>query len=264
MAWRPARSLVVFHDQQKALAPRARPPGTPSSAWGTIGDALHDSTSDHAPKNLSGLGSQVVTAADSPHAPALGLDQHKIGESLRLSRDPRIKYWIFDGRMFSSYASGGVPAWTWRPYGGSDKHRDHSHLSVVGDARADGTQPWAIGGGDDLSEQAENILKAFAAGLPTANGGVFAPHQWQVRQDAFQAEVRAKLAADEVRDRTTQAMLTALTEMVKAGGGNIDLAALQQVIEREAAKVRGEVLAELDERDQRLADALAATGDTPS
>jgi hypothetical protein len=152
MAWRVARSIPVFHQQLKAAAPRAVPPGTPASSWGTIGDVLHDSTSDHAPKDFPGWGNDIVTAGDQPHAPHLGLDQNIVGESLRLSRDPRLKYWIFNRRMFSSYASSGYPAWTWRPYRGSDPHDTHSHLSVVGDARADGTQPWAIGIGDDMGQ----------------------------------------------------------------------------------------------------------------
>jgi hypothetical protein len=62
-------------------------------------------------------------------------------DDIRRSRDPRVKYGISNGQMFSSYAVSGYAAWTWRPYNpkNGDKHFTHGHLSVVGDARADGT-----------------------------------------------------------------------------------------------------------------------------
>lgn len=144
MTWRAARSLLVLHQQLQAGAPRARPPAIEVDAWGLIGDAAHDPTSDHTPHDFPGWGSQIVTAADFPNAPALGLDAHAVLNDLRLSKDPRIKYGISNGQIFSSYATSGYPAWVWRPYNPSngDKHFTHGHLSVVGDARADDTRPW--------------------------------------------------------------------------------------------------------------------------
>ena len=148
MAWRAARSLLVLHQQLQAGAPRAKPPGTGAAEWGIIGDAAHDPTSDHSPHDFPGWGNQIVTAADFPNRPDLGLDAHKVLDDIRRTRDPRAKYGISNGQIFSNHAVGSYGAWVWRPYSGSDKHFTHGHLSVVGDARADGTGPWATIGGD--------------------------------------------------------------------------------------------------------------------
>lgn len=150
MAWRAARSLLTLHRQLKA-ASRAAPPATGADEWGLIGDALHDPTSDHAPHDFPGWGDDIVTAADFPNRPDLGLDAHQVLDDIRRSHDPRAKYGISNGQIFSNHDvwQDGVfyPAWSWRPYKGSDKHFTHGHLSVVGDARADGEQPWATIGG---------------------------------------------------------------------------------------------------------------------
>lgn len=161
MAWRLARSLRTYIDQINELAP-----GRGRASDGTIGDAAHAAgTSDHNPRVIAGLGSTpVVTAADITHDPARGCDFGRLAERLRVSRDGRIKYVIFNRRMFSWYASGGYPAWTWRPYSGSNPHVHHGHLSVVADTRADLTRPWAIQEADmalsaqDLDAIANRIL----------------------------------------------------------------------------------------------------------
>lgn len=152
MAWRAARSLTTLHAQLKAGS-RAAPPATAADAWGLIGDAAHDPDSDHTPHDFPGWGSQIVTAADFPNAPALGLDAHKVLDDIRRARDPRAKYGISNGEIFSNHAVDGYAAWTWRPYNpkNGDRHFTHGHLSVVGDARADGTQPWPTIGGDMAS-----------------------------------------------------------------------------------------------------------------
>lgn len=158
MTWRAARSLLVLHQQLQAGAPRARPPATGADEWGLVGDAQHDPTSDHTPHDLPGLGNDIVTAADFPNRPDLGLDAHAVLDDIRRSRDPRAKYGISNGQIFSNHPVSehghSYAAWEWRPYLTSsgahpaDGHYTHGHLSVVGDARADGTQPWqTIGGG---------------------------------------------------------------------------------------------------------------------
>jgi hypothetical protein len=153
MAWRAARSLLVLHQQLKTGAARAAPPATGADEWGLIGDAAHDPTSDHAPKGFIGWGSQIVTAADFPNRPDLGLDAHQVLDDIRRSRDPRGKYGISNGLIWSNHPvtehGYSYEAWEWRPYLTStgkkpaDGHYTHGHLSVVGDARADGEQPWA-------------------------------------------------------------------------------------------------------------------------
>src|SRR6185295_9018199 len=157
MAWRAARSLLALHQQLQAGAPRAKPPATGADEWGLIGDAAHDPTSDHTPHDFPGWGNDIVTAADFPNRPDLGLDAHRVLDDIRRSRDPRAKYGISNGLIFSNHpvAEHGhsYAAWDWRPYLNSagrppaDGHYTHGHLSVVGDARADGEQPWATIGG---------------------------------------------------------------------------------------------------------------------
>lgn len=158
---------VALFPQLKAAAPQAAPPATPASSWGTIADDAHNSSSDHYPHYYSVLGTTaVVCAGDWPHAPSKGLDNNIVCEALRLSRDPRIKYVIWNRRMFSSYASSGYPAWTWRPYTGSnDPHDTHAHMSVVAAAIADSTAPWSIGIGNgepEMDDAHAALLRAIA------------------------------------------------------------------------------------------------------
>lgn len=138
MAWRVARSLTVLRNQLDEAWP-----GRNTASDGTIGDAAHTSTSDHAAKDFPGWGNDIVTARDITHDPGHGADMLAVAEALRTSQDGRIKYVIWGNRMYSSYSSGGVPPWNWRGYTGEFHY--HLHVSVVGDPRADGEQPWAIG-----------------------------------------------------------------------------------------------------------------------
>jgi hypothetical protein len=145
MAWRAANSLIEFHHQLKTKYPQVVA-AVSADAWGLIGDAAHDPTSDHSPHNFPGWGNEIVTAADFPNRPDLGLDAHAVLDAIRISRDGRVKYCISNRQMFSSYAVSGYDAWTWRPYSNAakDPHEDHGHLSVVGDARSDDTRAWVI------------------------------------------------------------------------------------------------------------------------
>lgn len=106
-----------------------------SDGW--IGDTAHASRpSDHNPNAFG-----VVTALDITHDPAHGVDTWKLAEILRINRDPRIKYVISNGRIFSS----AVSAWQWRPYTGANKHAHHVHISVMGDpALYDLASDWKI------------------------------------------------------------------------------------------------------------------------
>jgi hypothetical protein len=169
MAWRAARSLLVLHQQLQAGAPRARPPATGADEWGLLGDVAHDPTSDHTPHDFPGWGDDIVTAADFPNRPDLGLDAHQVLDDIRRSRDPRAKYGISNGQIFSNHPvtehGHSYGAWEWRPYLTSsgakpaDGHYTHGHLSVVGDARADGQQPWQTIGGDDMTPEQDRILR---------------------------------------------------------------------------------------------------------
>lgn len=181
MTWRAAKSLLVLHQQLKAGS-RAAPPATGADEWGLIGDAAHDPTSDHTPHDFPGWGTQIVTAADFPNRPDLGLDAHQVLDDIRRSHDTRVKYGISNGQIFSSYATSSRAAWTWGPYSGtSDMHFTHGHLSVVGDSRADGEQPWQTIGGDDMGARQDAEVSnanrygwALVAGLPKI-GGIYNP-----------------------------------------------------------------------------------------
>jgi hypothetical protein len=130
--WRTAAALVQLLRQVDAIAPtRAR------THDGTIGDAAHAAgKSDHNP-NAAG----VVTALDVTHDPAHGCDCRVIADQLVASRDPRIKYIIFRGRIVSST----VHPWAWRPYTGANAHSSHLHVSVDADpVLYDDARPWAL------------------------------------------------------------------------------------------------------------------------
>lgn len=68
----------------------------------------------------------------------------ELAENLRASRDPRIVYVIYNGRIFSNYELNGIAPFTWRTYIGSNKHVSHIHVSVRRDLPGD-DEPWDIG-----------------------------------------------------------------------------------------------------------------------
>lgn len=111
---------------------------------GTVASRSHDSinpTSDHRPFPFTGSG--VVTAVDVGE-PNEG-EGSILAEALRVARDPRLKYLIHEGRMFSSYSNSSRLAWAWGPYSGPNLHSDHVHMSVWQTA---GPGAWAITLGD--------------------------------------------------------------------------------------------------------------------
>lgn len=132
MGWRTARCLDTLLTQVDAAWP-----DRDKSNDGTIGDDRHAAThSEHNPDENG-----VVRARDITHDPAHGLDARKLAETLIASRDPRILYVISNAQICSSVVS----PWTWRAYTGSNDHRHHMHLSVVGNPTLyDSTKPWAL------------------------------------------------------------------------------------------------------------------------
>lgn len=140
--WRAMASLLVMRDQANLIAPnRSR------ASDGLVGDEAHQSTnSDHNPHYVAGVGSEIVTALDLTHDPAHGFDSYHFAETLRTNRDRRIKYVISNHRIFSSYASGSRPAWTWGSYSGVDPHTNHVHVSVLDAVISDTRTPWNLEG----------------------------------------------------------------------------------------------------------------------
>lgn len=129
--WRVAESLDVLRGEVNEQAPDRS-----QASDGSIGDPAHSArVSDHNP-NEDG----VVCARDFTHDPDAGADMDAFAEHLRGSRDQRIKYVIWNRRMFSSYATPSRAAWQWGPYSGVNPHDKHAHVSVHGDY--DSTDPW--------------------------------------------------------------------------------------------------------------------------
>lgn len=141
--WRVGKCLLRLRDQINAKFPDRK-----KDSDGTIGDTAHcPGPSDHCP-NINDGGIGVVTGMDITHDPAHGLDSGTVANELRLSHDPRIKYIISNGRIANFQALDGQPAFAWRPYGGSNPHDKHFHISVkpgkTGPGGYDTTTDWPI------------------------------------------------------------------------------------------------------------------------
>lgn len=127
MAWRVANSLQTLLGQLNA-----RWPNRNKVSDGSIGDENHQNrNSDHNPW----YGPGIVTARDFTHDPG-DLDCHWLAGVLVANRDPRIKYVIWDRRIWNPTAG-------WRVYSGANPHTSHLHLSVVASPACDSTAPWA-------------------------------------------------------------------------------------------------------------------------
>jgi len=128
--WRVAASLLVLQDNVNRLAAQRS-----KKDDGFIGDERHQTrNSDHNPWVLdNGVG--VVTAFDITHNLTIGCDCNKIVDSLVDSKDPRIKYIIWNRQIINHDRVGNTASWIKRPYGGQDPHTGHLHLSVLPDKR---------------------------------------------------------------------------------------------------------------------------------
>ena len=141
--WRVGKCLLALKKQIDDIAPRRN-----KASDGTIGDTRHcgspNPKSDHCPKVRDGtIG--VVTAMDITHDPNGGCDANTIAESIRADRDSRVKYVIWNRRIFASQSVNGKEAWTWRTYVGSNPHTKHVHVSVNADkASVDSQEAWNL------------------------------------------------------------------------------------------------------------------------
>ena len=161
MTWRLAGSLIQLRAQVDAAWPDRS-----KTSDGTIGDAAHAaSTSDHNPDEFG-----VVRAIDLTEDLEVGLSMNAVTEAVRQSHDPRVKYVIHEGRMFSSYPTSLYPAWTWRPYVGLNDHAKHGHFSVVADLTVgDDPSPWTLATLEDdmwqyITIDSQLVEHAFAQG----------------------------------------------------------------------------------------------------
>jgi hypothetical protein len=135
--WRVAKSLLKLRDQVNAKWPNRN-----KEDDGTIGDTSHQNrSSDHNPWVDEG----VVTALDITHDPGHGCDSYVLADTIRKSKDSRVKYIISNRRIANFAAIGGASAWAWRPYGGTNAHDRHCHISVKATkAQYDDQSAWTI------------------------------------------------------------------------------------------------------------------------
>lgn len=125
---RAARSLDVLLKQLND-----RFPGRSKESDGWIGDAAHQArASDHNPDEYG-----IVHARDYTHDPAGGLNCAWLAAQLVHHRDARIKYIIWDHKIWE-------PVEGWYVYTGPNPHTKHLHLSVVRGPIADSTKVWVL------------------------------------------------------------------------------------------------------------------------
>lgn len=139
--WQLAPCLRTLFEETDRLYPNRS-----EASDGTIGDAAHRARpSDHNPEDdpNDGVGTDWVTAADVTHDPAHGCNVDVLVARIVARRDPRVDYLIRNGRICRSFATRGAAAWVWTPYGGSNPHTKHLHISVRNTRAArDDLAPW--------------------------------------------------------------------------------------------------------------------------
>lgn len=118
--WQVASPIETLGDQLEELVPQRFP------VDGTVASRGHDQSSPNSDHRPDGDG--TVRAIDFGGSPEWLFD---IAEAIRLSQDPRVRYVIHDGRMYSSYPKPGYPPYTWRPYSGASPHTTHVHVSTA-------------------------------------------------------------------------------------------------------------------------------------
>jgi hypothetical protein len=131
--WRLAKSLVQLREQINALFP-----ARDKESDGSVGDLRHQvRKSDHNPNSAG-----VVTAIDVDENLVAGGEASGLVSALRASKDPRIKYIIYEGFITTK---GDVSHW--KSYHGANPHRHHFHISVSSDRGLyDDATPWDLSG----------------------------------------------------------------------------------------------------------------------
>lgn len=239
--WRVARSLDVLLFQLNLMAPNRN-----KRLDGAIGDEAHQAqgrASDHNPW----FGPGIVTARDFTHDPAGGLDCDWLANMLVKSRDPRIKYVIWRGRLIDSRPQ--FNPWEWRS---AADHHEHLHLSVMDNfALADDKRPWNLVMEDDVS--ADDVWLNFHPigpdGVSKYNANDFL---WHANNNTW--ELRKELAAQTAQITGLAAAVTTLA----AGLDNADEIeeAVRSAIEDGVLRVRVELDA--------LQAAQTPTGEPPA
>jgi len=127
-AWRLCKGLVNLRTEINSEYP-----GRSKISDGSIGNAEHSArTSDHNPDS-HGIVYAIDVTQDDPYHTVTPSDDvaEAVAEHLRKTRDPRVKYVIWRGRMFSSYSTSSRKAWEWGKYTGPNGHFHHVHISLL-------------------------------------------------------------------------------------------------------------------------------------
>jgi len=160
MVWSLAPSLMALRGEVDAVYPdRGR------ASDGTLGDARHaGTTSDHNPDSRGMVRAWDCTAWEASNGVNVA---GRLAEFLRHSRDSRIKYVIYNRRIFSST----IQPWVWRPYGGSSPHTSHAHISVKPYPNGDSNKPWGFQNPEDTEMTPAEIDAIVSAVWSAPCGG---------------------------------------------------------------------------------------------
>lgn len=224
--WRVAECLLVLEAQWHKSHPGA-------AQVGFIGDAAHASrTSDHNPwVDDPSDHRNVVTAGDFYHQPKLGADAYALAEELKQRKDPRVKYVISRGKIWSLARD----REGWRPYNGANPHTGHTHVSVSSTKTLyDNRRPWLLPGaatpeGDDviskaqmleLKKAADDSAKKWALwqvlfGLETEDDLEAARAEWREAYDQARAAGKTEAQAEAAGAAAAEAQLRSLRESIK-------------------------------------------------
>lgn len=154
--WRTAKSLEVLRSQLNTAYPNRK-----KTSDGTIGDVRHQSSSSDHNAHVKDGKMGVVTALDITDDPGV-IDSNDLVLALIAAKDPRIKYLISDGFIYSGSGQK-HPAWQKRKYTGANGHFKHAHISVKASKQHyDSTAPW------DLSALVNIVSKKPSIDAPAA------------------------------------------------------------------------------------------------
>lgn len=220
VTWRPARSLTTIKVQINAAHPNR-----PTASDGMLASSAHHSAnpaSDHDPRLIRS--EWVVCAVDITKDT---WTQATIN-ALVASRDPRIKYLIWQRRFCAGVAGWGSAPWVWVPYTGSNPHDKHWHLSVNA-SNCDDTRPWQIGAATQEDVMTPDQQKDLQSRIGTAD----------MNNSTRTAAIIAAIAADpdnpvtqEMLDQAVATNNAALAVAIKAelGDAGVDGAAIEQAL----------------------------------
>lgn len=200
MSWRNAKATIKLRDQFNELFPNRD-----KASDGTIGDARHRaSKSDHNPNSRG-----VVTAIDIDKDLSPTVKINSFVDALVASRDKRIKYIIFEGRIVSSQ----IQPWVWRKYTGVNGHFEHMHVSVLDDPKLyDDDSPWNLG------SVAGNVTPAASAPVPetpTEQTARMLLRRGDRGDDIKEIQRKLKVAADGIFGVKTEQAVKALQRQHK-------------------------------------------------